>query len=534
MKRSVILCLALACLAALAASATGTGEQPASAGSGPMKLTMAVSQQFAVPSDSKYVQIMGKKYNIQFNIWPCYGDEYENQVNLRLSAGEIPDLMQLGQLDAVELVKQKIITEVNPKDVQQHMPKWWKEIYTYSTSPFKYCKIDGKVYGLPGQSADGIYHFVVLWRSDWLKKLGIAKVPETLVEAEKALYAYAKNDPDGNGKNDTYGLSNLGMLPIFGAFGPIPYTNNGGAEMYSEKSGKIVHNATEPSMKEALRLFAKWYKDGVLDPEFVTGERTGGHWSATQAFSSGRIGFSSPGQYYHSGSKDDLDRNDGRVYKMFYDTQKAMGNMDAAYVHGKPPLGYDGKTAGTLKWGVEEGMGYTFGVTLEKDHPKFLRIMDWLDDTWMVFDNYMSAIYGTKGEDWTYDTASGKLSAGLGPDTKEAQEKDTYPQIGLGFFFVNDIVSMMRKETPKFYQFADKVANFTVGYADPVGAAPLVSLSKYKADLLKLTLVAYTDMITGKKPVDTYFDQYVKDWMSAGGAKVLEEATEWYKVNAKK
>jgi putative aldouronate transport system substrate-binding protein len=487
MKRSLILCLALACLAAVAASATGTVDQPAAAGS-PMKLTMAVSQQFAVPSDSKYVQIMGKKYNIQFNIWPCYGDEYENQVALRLAAGEIPDLMQLGQQDAVELVKQKIIMELNPRDIQQHMPKWWKEINTWSTSPFKYCKIDGKVYGLPGQSADGIYHFVVLWRSDWLKKLAIAKVPETLAEAEKALYACAKNDPDGNGKNDTYGLSNLGMLPIFGAFGPIPWTNNAGAEMYADKGGTIVHNATQPGMKEALKLFAKWYKDGVLDPEFVTGERTGGHWSATQAFSSGRIGMSSASTTQRQQGRPGSQRR--RVYKMFCDTRKPWATPTPPTCTASRPWATTARPrhpeVGT------KGMGYVFGTTLEKDHAKALRIMDWLDDTWMVFDNYMSAIYGTKGVDWTYDEAAGKLSAGLGPDTKEAQEKDTYPQIGLGFFFVNDIVSMMRKETPKFYQFADKVANFTVGYADPVGAAPLASLSKYRADLRKLTLVAYT------------------------------------------
>lgn len=531
MRRIVFLVCALGCFVALALGASGASDKNAT--TGPMKVSMAVNQQFAVPSDSKYVKIMGQKYNIQFDIWPCYGDEYANQVNLRLAAGDIPDILKLGDLDAVELVKQKIIMEVNPKDIQQHMPRWWKEIYTYSTSPFKYCKIDGKLYGLPGQSADGIYHFVVLWRSDWLKKLGIAKVPETLVEAEKALYAFAKNDPDGNGKADTYGLSNLGMLPIFGAFGPIPYNNGAATEMYAEKNGKIVHSATEPQMKDALKLFAKWYKDGVLDPEFVTGERTGGHWSATQAFCSGRIGMSSPAMYYHSGSKADLERNDGRVYKMFYDTQAAMGNKDAAYVHGKPPLGYDGKTAGTLKWGVEGGINYAFGVTLEKDRAKYTRILEWLDDTWMVFDNYMSAIYGIKGVDWTYDDATGRLAAGLGPDTKEAQEKDTYPQIGLGFFFVNDIVSMMKKETVKFYQFADKVANFTVGYTDPVGAAPLKSLSKYRADLLKITVMAYTDMITGKQPIDTYFDQYVRDWMAAGGTEVVNEANEWYKVNAK-
>jgi putative aldouronate transport system substrate-binding protein len=301
----------------------------------------------------------------------------------------------------------------------------------------------------------------------------------------------------------------------------------------SEKNGTIVHNATEPAMKEALRLLSKWYRDGVLDPEFVTGERTGGHWSSTQAFCSGRIGFSSPGMYYNTGTKAQLERNDGRVYKMFRDTQDAMGNKDASYVHGRPPIGADGKTSGTLKWGVEEGASLAFGVTMKKDRGKYLRVLDWLEDVWMTFDNYMSAIYGTKGEDWTYNTATGSLSAGLGPDTKEAQEKDTYPQIGLGFFFVTDIVSMMKKETVQFYAFADQVANYTVGYSDPVSNAPLASISKYKADLMKVTLMAYTDIITGKKPIDAGFNQYVKDWMNAGGAQVLKDANDWYAANGK-
>lgn len=96
---------------------------------------MAVHQQFPIKSDAKYVQIMGRKYNIQFDMWPGYGDEYANQVNLRLAAGEIPDILTVAEgLDPVELVKQKIIMEVKLPDIQSHMPKWWKEIYTYGTT----------------------------------------------------------------------------------------------------------------------------------------------------------------------------------------------------------------------------------------------------------------------------------------------------------------------------------------------------------------------------------------------------------------
>ena len=45
----------------------------------------------------------------------------------------------------------------------------------------------------------------LLVRKDWLDKLGLA-APTTLDELYDVLYAFTYNDPDGNGKNDTYGL----------------------------------------------------------------------------------------------------------------------------------------------------------------------------------------------------------------------------------------------------------------------------------------------------------------------------------------
>jgi putative aldouronate transport system substrate-binding protein len=282
-------------------------------------------------------------------------------------------------------------------------------------------------------------------------------------------------------------------------------------------------------MKEALKLLAKWYKDGVIDPEFVTGERKEGHWSATQAFSNGRIGYTSAGQYYHTGRTSEIGR-DGRIYKMFKETQDSLGNADADYVHGRPPVGPDGQS-GTIKWGVEEGAAFSFGKTMLNDTERQLRVAMWFDDLWMTQDNYMSAIYGIKGEDWTQDPSTGIVSSGLSADTKTAVENDEMTKIGLGFIFVPDIVSAMKKETPKYYEFADKVANYTEGYADPVGNAPLASKAEYGVDLAKITLTAYYDMISGKKDVDAYFDTYVSEWMAAGGSEVINEANDWYTAN---
>ena len=45
-----------------------------------------------------------------------------------------------------------------------------------------------------------------------------------------------------------------------------------------------------PHNKEALALVKQLYDDGVLDPEFITGENQGGYWAISHSFVNGRIG----------------------------------------------------------------------------------------------------------------------------------------------------------------------------------------------------------------------------------------------------
>lgn len=119
----------------------------------------------------------------------------------------------------------------------------------------------------PGEAAIG-----AAIRSDWLENLGLA-VPTTLEELEAVFYAFAQDDPDGNGQDDTYALSaggNSGAMgrymfqSIFGIFGvnPLFWTEN--------EEGELEYGFTTDEVKEALKLLSKWYADGLIDPEFIT------------------------------------------------------------------------------------------------------------------------------------------------------------------------------------------------------------------------------------------------------------------------
>ena len=76
---------------------------------------------------------------------------------------------------------------------------------------------DGKIYGLYTERPSSRQG--VILRKDWLDRLGLAE-PSTIDELYAVLQAFTYQDPDGNGLDDTFGLTDRNDL-IFGAFKTI-------------------------------------------------------------------------------------------------------------------------------------------------------------------------------------------------------------------------------------------------------------------------------------------------------------------------
>ncbi len=137
--------------------------------------------------------------------------------------------------------------------------------------------IDGKLYGLPKVS-DAKASAHVMWiRQDWLDNLGL-EIPTTMEELKEVAHAFTYDDPDGNGKDDTYGLvldginvlsSSVGNTePVFEAFGAYLGTNG---LTYIEQDGEIVWGGADTeAMKAALSWLQEVYSDGSLAKDFIT------------------------------------------------------------------------------------------------------------------------------------------------------------------------------------------------------------------------------------------------------------------------
>jgi putative aldouronate transport system substrate-binding protein len=122
---------------------------------------------------------------------------------------------------------------------------------------------DGQIYAVFNKFEGGTMPTI---RADWLEKLGL-EVPTTLDEYYTVLKAFVEQDPDGNGENDTYGLSSAGLYdlqPFFGAYGV--------KARYVITDGKrTIPYATEAAIP-AFEWLNRLYEEGVFDPNFVTND----------------------------------------------------------------------------------------------------------------------------------------------------------------------------------------------------------------------------------------------------------------------
>lgn len=127
---------------------------------------------------------------------------------------------------------------------------------------------DGKLYTVGRPIQFGPQHYLFI-RNDWLKKLNL-EVPTTPEELLKVAKAFTEQDPDGNGKADTYGtgLSFVAGIILNNMFGT-------GFTLFGEdqypwvlENDQVVHDWDR--IKAAISFQKELYAAGVVDKDFVT------------------------------------------------------------------------------------------------------------------------------------------------------------------------------------------------------------------------------------------------------------------------
>lgn len=467
--------------------------------------------------DIKYLWTVSEQnnaYETKLRLMLTAGEEMPDIVAFRGSPALIADLIDSGQFtDAGELFD-KYASDTYKKAMAED-PNVWNPLMR-----------DGKRMGIP--ILENAYNNdpVMYIREDWLKKLNL-KAPTNITELETVMDAFTNQDPDGNGKNDTTGLSvgfknnlNTWMSDsgwIFGMFGAMPNQWN------KTEDNRLVYGSVQPEMKPALVKMKEWMDKGYISAESGLYDEN----KATEAFTAGKSGII-VGPYWMTGwPLPDLKVN----------------VPDAEYKPYPLPAGPDGKIG-------RHGTAISSGAVLINKDMKH-------KDAFFVYQNYLFDHWANPESTTFTDGFAKGYDYDIGPNGEvyREQQSDKIPggwvdAIRYTLTFDGAIIpNLMMNSLAKLADGAEpanqyekilleriaeqiQAAKIVIDQKDAVmpemftGAPTPTQLSR--GDMLsKLEKEVLNKIIYGKASIDE-FDAFVEKWKSTGGDQITEEVNAWY------
>jgi putative aldouronate transport system substrate-binding protein len=448
--------------------------------------------------------------DIDFQPIPLQRATWEQQLNIKVAGGDIPDVIFRTNIAGTkDYVKQGILAEVPYSSIKQYAPNLFQAMKDFGTVVFLSAYVDGKNYGVPIVNETQTFPFTDGIRTDWMEAVGITDMPETVEDLGTIFKRFTENDPDGNGKDDTYGFSvrakdslELIFPNIWGAFGVLP----GG--WMKQPDNTVKYGATTDNLRGALEILNEWYEAGYMDPEFITTD-----WALLkEKWNNGLIGYIPCSTWYRLMPTGEN-----------YDQLKAV-NPDAGIGMVPAVTGPEG-SYGYLGWGKATG-SWAFGIHLENNMDKMNKIISVIDKVSTDPEVHGNLYYGKEGEHWQRGESG---AAEFIPPYNETQKRGP---LGTFFHFVSAPPMSVQKQF--WREDYDSLTQFARdrNFEPEKQYTWLVQLSTETNQLLVDLQPMYREwivqFITGEKDLSSDWNAYIEEIMDAGFDQINNEASEYY------
>ncbi|MCA1668431.1 MAG: extracellular solute-binding protein [Thermomicrobia bacterium] len=418
--------------------------------------------------------------------------QYTEKASALIAAGDIPDILLISPLtapDQYKVVQQGAFTDLTAALSGDALAAY-PNLARYPAAAWKNAAIRGKCYGVPRLSlAIGP---ALLYRQDWAEKLGLP-APKNADEFLALATAMTKNDPDGNGKPDTWALGGQGAdwsLPFIRGMFRVP---NGWQQ---NPDGTLTNQIETDAFKQSLAFARTLHAAGVYHPDAATMNRT----QATNALIAGSIG----------GYADQLIQLNGDLRLRF----EAKRVNPAANLGALIPPGFDGGTGVTYNGA---GFGSIAAIPAKdgKDPERvkeLLRVLDYFSAPFGS-DEYNFLTFGIAGVHHTLQPDGTRILNDRG--RAEIGELGTVVVPPPVFYYPSDPGDAQYLHDAAVRIAAVGIDNPALTAFSPTNGAKSVELNQFSTDRI-------TAIVTGRDPL-TALDQYIKDWRSRGGDQIRKE-----------
>lgn len=151
--------------------------------------------------------LLEKSFNLRIDPYFVHGESFNDARGLRFAGGDIPDIYNAYPSGFRSDYRHGFSLPVPRSLILEHGPNYVRFINEADPVAWLTTQVDGMNLGLPNIYTGGLLPRPGLWRKDWLENVGITKIPDNLPEYEEALRRLTFDDPDGDGRDNTNGMS---------------------------------------------------------------------------------------------------------------------------------------------------------------------------------------------------------------------------------------------------------------------------------------------------------------------------------------
>lgn len=498
-------------------------------------------------SNNDWVELY-KEHNIVPEIlYEVDPSQAKTKLSAAIMSGDYPDLIEADAADYVNYAKTGVIADITEAYEKYATDELKQYLMADEGLSLQSCYIDGKLYGLPKMNSPYDFAPVMFIRQDWLDKLNLEK-PQNMEELKKVAIAFTNDDPDGNGKNDTYGLALDGVNILNGSFGDVhpifqcfgAYPGKESLTFLDDGNGNVIWGGEKSEeMKNALTFLNDLYNEGAVTKDFITMDDN----TINEEIGSGRCGIWFGPMWVAMGGA-------GTLLKDFPEARITSAPLP------------DGTGKGENKTFLPNSFTTAFCLSSKCENPELLvKIMNLSVQKLChpANNEEFEIYYGSEGHSgwktaltWTleplknYDNWKKDTEALATGDTSKLNAEQSSDYANMRAYLDAIEAGVIDPEDGKVTGGAGLYTVF--GGADGSYAAldylmqndgyitacyqgmTTENMAKVSPTLKKMFVETCVKIITGQQDVDSY-DEFLENWRANGGTDVVKEAQEWYDSN---
>jgi len=446
-----------------------------------------------VPSD-KLEKLIEEKTNTELDIQWVPDSTYNDKVNAAFATGALPMVFN-GDLNTFR----SAIRDDQFWEIGKYL-KDFTNLSNLNENVLRNMQVDGKVYTLYAERP--LARSGLIFRKDWADKLGL-DAPTNLDELYDMLYQFTYNDPDGNNKNDTIGLTDRSDM-IYGAFKTVS-SWHGTPNYWGEKDGQLLPEFMFPQYIETMKFFKKLHQEGIINQDFpVTSKEDQRNLMIT-----GKAGA-------YIGTMPDAVGLQTELEKV-----NAEATLDV-FNRIEGPEGFK------IWMATQGGAGFLFPKSAIKTEEDLLKILTFYDQ--LMSPEIANLItWGVEGEHYTL--VDGRTKANEDQKMLDRELKPYSGAIAIGGSSTIPGLYQAKWEDP-LKQKAEELVLDNVDFLIDNPVAPLESLTfnEIGARLQQMINDATFHFILGEID-EAGFQAVVDKWLADGGQKIIDEYTEAYNAS---